>query len=157
VKVKYHPNDLSRIHVYDPFRGEYLEVPALAQAYTQGLSLWKHRVIRRFVLEQQAQVNIVALGEAKRHIQQIVQESKERPGLRTRSKIGRWQSGGQQAKRDIAPDTTVGGNSVLGHPAMSVDVDLDETEAAGWGVSYTLPINRQIEGGISQKEPTHEQ
>ena len=92
MKIKYHPNNLSRIHVYDPFAEVYLEVPALAQVYTQGLSLWKHRVIRRFVLEQQEQVNIVALGQAKRQIQQIVQESKERPGLRTRAKIGRWQS-----------------------------------------------------------------
>lgn len=134
VKIKYHPNDLSRIHVYDPFAGLYLEVPALAQSYTQGLSLWKHRVIRRFVLEQQQQVNIRALGEAKRQIQQIVQESKEGTRLRTRARIGRWQSGGQTkpASDAVLPD----GSLTL----APFDLALND-DTAGWGVSYNLPIH----------------
>jgi putative transposase len=143
VKIKYHPNDLSRIHVYDPFEGTYLEVPALAQTYTQGLSLWKHRVIRRFVLEQQEQVNIIALGEAKRQIQQIVQESKERPGLRTRAKIGRWQQAGG-LKKDLhqPPDLTANDTVLLDKSAaaMPSEIDLENENPAGWGVSYTLPI-----------------
>ena len=138
VKIKYHPNNLSRIHVYDPFDQAYLEIPALAQTYTSGLSLWKHRVIRRFVLEQQERVNIVALGEAKRQIQQIVQDSKERSGLRSRTKIGRWQSGGQ--KQASAPTSqTTSGSAVPSSPASSPDVGLDEGEGEGWSVGYTLP------------------
>jgi putative transposase len=139
VKVKYHPNDLSRIHVYDPFAGVYLEVPALAQTYTQGLSLWKHRVIRRFVLEQQQRVDIVALGEAKRQIQEIVQESKERTaGLRTRARIGRWQSGEQTDT--TAPAT--GATWPDEPPAPLSDLALDDS-TEGWRVSYTLPIHSQ--------------
>ncbi|KAA3662709.1 MAG: hypothetical protein DWQ04_12665 [Chloroflexi bacterium] len=138
VKIKYHPNNLSRIHVYDPFDQVYLEVPALAQTYTSGLSLWKHRVIRRFVLDQRERVNIVALGEAKRQIQQIVQESKERSGLRSRAKIGRWQSGGQQ--QESTPASPVSSNAVPSFsPASPPDVGLDEGEGEGWSVSYTLP------------------
>jgi putative transposase len=53
VKIKYNPSDLSQIHVYDPDERLYIPVPALAQEYTQGLSLWKHKVIRNFVLSQQ--------------------------------------------------------------------------------------------------------
>jgi putative transposase len=142
VKIKYHPNDLSQIHVYDPFEGIYLEVPALAQTYTQGLSLWKHRVIRRFVLEQQEQVNIIALGEAKRQIQQIVQESKERPGLRTRTKIGRWQqAGGLKKELHQPPDLTANDTVLPGKPAaaMPSEIDLENENSAGWGVSYTCP------------------
>jgi putative transposase len=144
VKIKYHPNDLSRIHVYDPFEGVYLEVPALAQDYAQDLSLWKHRVIRRFVLEQQERVNIVALGEAKRQIQQIVQESKERPGLRTRAKIGRWQSGGQDKKLNPVPEMAEDDNVQFDKPpALALfEMNLDGQEPAGWGVSYTLSVNR---------------
>ena len=144
VKIKYHPNDLSRIHVYDPFDGVYLEVPALAQEYAQGLSLWKHRVIRRFVLEPQERVNIVALGEAKRQIQQIVQESKERPGLRTRAKIGRWQSGGQEKKPNRVPELAEDDEVQFDGPAAlaSFEMDSDGQEPAGWGVSYTLPVNK---------------
>ena len=138
VKIKYHPNDLSRIHVYDPFAGVYLEVPALAQTYTQGLSLWKHRVIRRFVLAQQQQVNILALGEAKRQIQEIVQESKARTaGLRTRARIGRWQSGGQT--ETTAPAT---GTISPDEPPLLSDLALDDN-TEGWGVSYTLPVHAQ--------------
>ncbi|MBP8060091.1 MAG: DDE-type integrase/transposase/recombinase [Chloroflexi bacterium] len=148
VKIKYHPNDLSRIHVYDPFENTYLEVPALAQTYAQGLSLWKHRVIRRFVLEQQEQVNIVALGEAKRRIQQIVQESKERPGLRTRTRIGRWQTGGQKEKPKPSPGATTDDTALLDQPVATKPPDIDwvDHDTAGWGVSYTLPIiNRKHE------------
>lgn len=138
VKIKYHPNDLSRIHVYDPFAGVYLEAPALAQTYTQGLSLWKHRVIRRFVLAQQQQVNILALGEAKRQIQDIVQESKARTaGLRTRARIGRWQSGKHPETTMPSPD----GTNLPDEPLVS-DLALDDSTAE-WGVSYSLPIHTQ--------------
>ena len=153
VKIKYHPNDLSRIHVYDPFAGVYLEVPALAQTYTQGLSLWKHRVICRFVLAQQQQVNILALGEAKRQIQQIVQESKERTGLRTRARIGRWQNGGQTKQ------TTPPSNSAVSLDELPVPTGFDlalDDNAAGWGVSYTLPIYNQ-KNINPDKEQHHEQ
>ncbi|MCZ7674186.1 MAG: DDE-type integrase/transposase/recombinase [Chloroflexi bacterium] len=153
VKIKYHPNDLSRIHVYDPFAGVYLEVPALAQTYTQGLSLWKHRVIRRFVLEQQQQVNILALGEAKRQIQQIVQESKERTGLRTRTRIGRWQNGGPTAKTTPPLNTAVTPDESLVTPGS--DLTLDDN-VAGWGVSYTLPMHNQ-KNINPDKEQHHEQ
>lgn len=140
VKIKYHPNDLGRIYVYDPFAGMYLEVSALAQTYTQGLSLWKHRVIRRFVLAQQQQVNILALGEAKRQIQEIVQESKARTaGLRTRARIGRWQSGGQTETTAPATGTTWPDEPPV--PPLS-DLALDDN-TEGWGVSYTLPIHTQ--------------
>jgi putative transposase len=139
VKIKYHPSDLSRIHVYDPFEGVYLEVPALAQTYTAGLSLWKHRVVRRFVLQQQERVNLVALGEAKRQIQQIVQDSKERPGLRSRAKIGRWQTGGKQEpiSQPLSTSFPVSANSFS--PPSSFAADLDEDEEKGWSVNYTLP------------------
>lgn len=67
-KIKYHPADLSCLYVYDPFERQYLRVPTLNQNYTAGLSLWKHRVIRQAVLDEQAQVDPVALGLAKRKI-----------------------------------------------------------------------------------------
>ena len=73
-KVKYHPADLSSLHVYDPAAERYIRVPALDQEYTHELSLWKHRVIRQAVLAEQAQVDMVALGQAKRKLQQLVED-----------------------------------------------------------------------------------
>jgi putative transposase len=154
VKIKYHPNDLSRVHVYDPFERMYLEVPALAQEYTKGLSLWKHRVIRRFVLEQQEQIDIVALGEAKRRIQQIVEDSKGQPGLRTRTKIGRWQTNAPKPpEQDIS--SSDGGFSNQPPVSFSDDLNLNETECAGWSVAYThLPYTKN--NLPTSEEKTHE-
>ncbi|WP_242056747.1 MULTISPECIES: Mu transposase C-terminal domain-containing protein [Oscillatoriales] len=45
--VKYDPTDLSRIYVFDESTHQFLEVPALNQDYTKGLSLWQHRVVKK--------------------------------------------------------------------------------------------------------------
>ncbi len=39
VKIKYHPADISKIYIYNPFDNVYLNVPAVNQEYAQGLSL----------------------------------------------------------------------------------------------------------------------
>ncbi len=52
VRFKYNPGDLSRIWVMYPSQKRYLEVLAVDQEYTQGLSLWKHRVIMRYIREE---------------------------------------------------------------------------------------------------------
>jgi hypothetical protein len=52
VQVKYHPGDLGRIWVLDPVEKQYIEVEAVNQEYAQGLSLWKHRAIKRFTRQE---------------------------------------------------------------------------------------------------------
>jgi len=112
-KIKYHPADLSVLYVYDPFERQYLRVPALDQDYTQGLSLWKHRVIRQAVLDEQARVDPVALGQAKRKIQAIVDEGRQRKRQGTRTRVARWDMAGQstraiaQLERPTQPETPV--------------------------------------------------
>lgn len=74
-KVKYDPTDISSIHLYDSRSNRYLLVPAVDQDYTNGLSLWQHKVIKR---EARANVkdyvNIVDLCLAKDRIQKMVDE-----------------------------------------------------------------------------------
>jgi len=82
-KVKYHPADLSYLHVYDPAAEQYIRVPARDQEYTHDLSLWKHRVIRQAVLAEQARVDMAALGQAKRKIQQVVEAGRQRRRMRS--------------------------------------------------------------------------
>ncbi|OQA22613.1 MAG: Transposon Tn7 transposition protein TnsB [Chloroflexi bacterium ADurb.Bin360] len=144
VKVKYHPGDLSRIHVYDPFDGRYIEVPALDQEYTCGLSLWKHRIIYRAALEVSDSVDLVALGRAKRKIQEIVDAGRDRKRLHTRSRIARWETGGKPT-REMDPEE---GDASPGEPVVPsaedfpsetsplATIDLDEE---GWEISYDLP------------------
>ncbi len=151
VKIKYNPADLSYIHIYDPDDRRYIQVPALAQEYTCGLSLWKHKVVRNFVLSQQDQVDIVALGQAQRKIQAIVEESLQCKKLKTRTKIARWQTSGQtpglsekqEESKSVASaePTTTEAIALPPPPALDFDLDLDleKLEEAGWGVGYDLP------------------
>lgn len=148
VKFKYHPSDLSRIWVYDPFDKLHIEVPALAQEYTQGLSLWKHRVIRNFVLRQQDKVDIVALGRAQRRIQEIVEASLKHKKLGTRAKVARWQTSGrdsnrrERAEQEIADLTADKGTALPALPLPDLNLDLEQLEDEGWSISYDLPAGK---------------
>jgi putative transposase len=102
-KVKYHPADLSCLHVYDPVAERYIRVPALDQEYTHELSLWKHRVIRQAVLAEQAQVDMVALGQAKRKLQQLVEDGRQRKRQATRTRIARWDTAGKPTRQAALP------------------------------------------------------
>ncbi len=143
-KIKYHPADLSYLHVYDPFEQQYVRVPALDQEYTANLSLWKHRIIRQAVLEEQAQVDPVALGLAKRKIQAIVDEGRQRKRQQTRTRIARWDMAGkstrdasllEQPREEAAPLMESPAAEVIALPdQLSRPLDiLDETD---WEVSY---------------------
>lgn len=91
VKIKYDPFDLSSIYVLNPQTGEPLRVPAENQAYTQNLSLWKHKIIRQFVLQEKRQVDLTSLAEAKAKIQQIVTDeyisTKRNRGRKTAARL----------------------------------------------------------------------
>ena len=116
-KIKYHPADLSCLYVYDPYEERYLRVPALAQEYTQGLSLWKHRVIRQAVLETQDRVDLEALGKAKRKIQQIVEAGRQRKRQATRSRIARWDTAGKPSRQAAERETEAKAPLLVSDPA----------------------------------------
>ncbi|HHP7230594.1 MAG TPA: Mu transposase C-terminal domain-containing protein [Xenococcaceae cyanobacterium] len=72
-KVKYDPTDLSRVYVLDSANCQFIEVPALHQEYTQGLTLWQHKVIKQLARIEADKIDIVALALAKEKIQTIVE------------------------------------------------------------------------------------
>jgi putative transposase len=73
VRFKYNPGDLSRIWVMVPGQKRYLEVLAIDQEYTQGLSLWKHRVIMRYIREEIKQdIDQVSLILAREELHQAI-------------------------------------------------------------------------------------
>lgn len=92
IHIKYHPGDLSRIWVQDPFSDQYLEVRAVDKDYTNNLSLWKHRVITRYAHEElKRQVNQDALIQAKARIQQLITEQMRlTQTIRSRHGMARW-------------------------------------------------------------------
>jgi putative transposase len=147
-KVKYHPADLSHLYVYDPFDNRYIDVPALDQEYTQGLSLWKHRIIRRVARSEYDAVDLVALGRAKRKIQEIVEAGRSRKRLSTRKRIARWEASGKPTRQVESeqkvdePLALIGEGTSDTQPLVILDLDLEDLEEEGWDVSYELPRGR---------------
>lgn len=89
--VKYDPTDLSRIYVFDQTNRHFLEVPALSQEYTLGLTLWQHQVVKQLARCEAEKVDIVALALAKEKIQRIVEREwvSSKKG-KTRTAMARW-------------------------------------------------------------------
>jgi putative transposase len=147
-KIKYHPADLSCLYVYDTFERQYIRVPALADEYTKGLSLWKHRVIRQVVLAEQDQVDLVALGKAKRKIQQIVDTDRQRKRQSTRSRIARWDTAGKPTRQaiaeldadDTAPVTPISIDT--NYPTGASSPALSSMDENNWEISYT-PLRQE--------------
>ena len=74
VELTFDPGDLGHINVLDPEKGAYIPVLAIDQAYAKGISLWQHKVIRRYAQRQlNARTDIVALAQAKAEIRALVE------------------------------------------------------------------------------------
>ncbi len=149
-KIKYDPRDLGCIYVYDPREQVYLEARCLDEGYAQGLSLWKHRVILNLARKQQDQVDILGLARAKRQIQEIVEKSKSRKKIRSRSRIARWETGGRSVGRgeentSASPDEMASPLSLpqtqfdSPSPGLDLSVTWDDMEDEGWSAGYDLP------------------
>jgi len=152
-KIKYHPSDLSYLYVYDSFEQQYIRVPALADEYTQGLSLWKHRVICHAVLEEQDQVDLVALGKAKRKIQQIVDADRQRKHQGTRSRIARWDTAGRptrQALVDLEVESMGAEKTIFSQPTNALPAPVSTGED-NWEISYT-PLKHADDLPVSEKQ-----
>ena len=75
--VKYDPNDISVIYVWDKIGRSFLPVPALDQDYAKGLTLWQHEAIRRYARKFIGeQVDAEALCRARRRIEEIVRRER---------------------------------------------------------------------------------
>lgn len=108
VTVRYSEDDLGHIHILIPGANEYLLVPAVDLEYAKGLTLWQHRVCKRFAAKELAgRTDVVALAEAKRRIRDLVEQDFFRKGKRTRVKSQRFLAGGEDTvpARDDAPST----------------------------------------------------
>jgi putative transposase len=140
-KVKYHPADLSCLHVYAPAAEQYIRVPALDQEYTHDLSLWKHRVIRQAVLAEQDRVDMVALGQAKRKLQQIVEDGRQRKRQQTRTRIARWDTAGKPTRQAALPAPTAPAQPTpepasLPVSPMAVPLLLPASHEADWELCF---------------------
>ena len=91
VELTFDPGDLGRINVLDSQSGAYIPVPAIDQGYANGLSLWQHKVIRRYAQRQMnARTDIVALAQAKAEIRALVERDFNRKSTRGRKRHARF-------------------------------------------------------------------
>jgi putative transposase len=137
VRFRYDPDNLGQIYVFDPEIG-WLTVPALHPDYAQGLSLYKHRVIRQLLLaDKRDSVDIYALAEARLRLQDLVAQE----FAQTRRQRGR-----KQQARLLKEDGTVAqlGLSSPNMPLLPPDLLLpDRTGDDGWRGDYNLPQSTQ--------------
>lgn len=91
VELTFDPGDLGHINVLDSEKGEYFSVPAIHHVYAKGLTLWQHRVIRRFAQRQlNARTDIVALAQAKAEIRALVERDFNRKSMQGRKRHARF-------------------------------------------------------------------
>lgn len=146
VRVKFHPADLSKVHIYDPTKNDYITVPAVDEAYTAGLSLWKHRLIQQYLKKEKGRVDREGLAWAKRQLRELMSEAKEKTGkTMSRKKVARWETNGQSAQKlllqDVAQTSVVDttNQDIQAQLAQMPDVDLtftaEELAAKGWGLT----------------------
>jgi putative transposase len=91
VDLTFDPGDLGHINILDPCKGTYIRVPALDQAYASRLSLWQHKVIRRYAQQQlNDRTDIVALAQAKADIRALVERDFHRKSTCGRKRHARF-------------------------------------------------------------------
>ena len=72
---------------------------ALNQAYANGLSLWQHKVCKRYAKNSLGRADVEALAEAKQTIQELIAKDLFNKKLKFRSKAKRFASSSKQKKQ----------------------------------------------------------
>lgn len=150
-KIKYNPEDLSLIWVFDPYNGIYIPVPALDQDYTRGLSLWAHNIIKEYAKRiAKGYVNRDDLCRARETINLVVAESIERMksiGLKSAHWLAQEQ---HRASFETGMNTTARPTEKIGsisngdmlnaesHPAAGIS-DFSDSVLADGKSAETLP------------------
>ncbi len=133
--IKYDPTDISKIFVFNSNTNQFLEVKALSQEYTSGLSLWQHKVIKQLARIEAEKVDIVALALAKEKIQKIVErEWKTSKKGKTRTDMARWKGIGreefqrndqefsQEQQSDFAISQSVNNSQIINSSNLKPDI-----------------------------------
>ena len=136
VKIKYDPDNLGEVHVFDENTKQYFTVSAVNQAYAQGLSTWQHQVIKRYCkYEIQASIDLEALSRAKRKIKELValERLNVRSSAKTRARLARFLKIAQQT--EIEADSAIADLPVVHFEDVATNIEEQEepkpTECSG--------------------------
>jgi len=90
VDVRVDQTDLGTIVVIGPDNGELYSVPALRADYAVGLSLWQHKVCKRYAAEKLEKYSAESWLEAKERISEMIAAEFPNTKLKTRAKMARF-------------------------------------------------------------------
>lgn len=155
IRAHFNPDELGFMLINDPMNpgADPLEIPAVNQDYTRGLSIYKHRVIRRFVLKKKGYVDIEGLKEAKAHIKKIIakelgltlkgRKSSHRAALARYSGLTDEQKSPSSIYHPSLSSQSNSGSTMreTPPPPPSEDIldDFVPSSRDGWGGDYNLP------------------
>jgi putative transposase len=100
VDMKFDPTNMGRIHVRDPRTNTYFDVPALDPEYAEGLGLWPHKTLRKYLRRMGArQIDPTELAKVKEHIHHLIQETAKTKKRKrtTNARIARFRESSSQA------------------------------------------------------------
>ncbi len=156
--IKIDPLDLSSIYVFDPTCDNFIAIPAVSYAYTQGLSLWQHKVIKNLAAIEYKKVDIVALALAKKKIQEIV----EREWLltkkgKTRSAMARWKGIGREGFNRDEPEDTITATTLTTSINHLIEDEFNNSSMAGIsdiGSAFKLSESSQLNEKDTDNSPS---
>lgn len=90
VEIRVDESDIGAIHVKMPDDSGFVRVPAIRADYAAGISLWQHKIYRRYTTQHLDDDDPVAWMRAKVEIEEIVQRSFADKRAKSRSLIGRY-------------------------------------------------------------------
>lgn len=101
--IRYNPTDIREVFVEDPVTKRLLRVPVVGDEkikYTEGLSLWQHKVICRQAKKTTWRPTIEALARSKAEIREIIRKDMFNKRLKTRSNQARHNESFESNGRD---------------------------------------------------------
>jgi len=126
VKIKYHPEDLSRIFVWNEARNTYVPLPCIEENYARGLSERVHAEIRIQKREDgEAFISKDERCQKKARLLQSIQQSYDKQPQSERRRRARMLGSGAQAVTE-----TVQQPEIIAVDAVSNRVDGDKPEKA---------------------------
>lgn len=147
VDVRVDPTDLGKIVVIGPDNGALYSVPALRADYAIGLSLWQHKVCKRYAAEKLEEYSVQSWLEAKEQISQMIEAEFPNRKLKTRAKMARFKGD----KKISGEPEKLEKHEVVEKTGDSVDVS-NESTAAPAGLSHLPELETTEEELLAQAE-----
>lgn len=136
VEFRFDPRDMSRIYVLDPFEHLLFVVPSAHPEYTQGLTLYQHRLIRKMArLQKRFNPSIPELLKIREELRLLVEQTRYSNKKKERAfsnKVGSVPKGEASTAKAKAPEKVVM-TDLESQVADINDVEM-ETSDEGWDV-----------------------